>query len=184
MCKWKPFWNGHRTRFCCNSHLDEFEHEQYSELSFLKLNSTLQAGWTFNKSGPDFSESFVTCFPPRIPSCAFSQCTKCEDSLLQFSPVCPVRDNEDHRKEQAAKIIQRWWKLYQNKVRLFFDQGTVRTASSEFTLVLASTVIAGRHQELQQCFPELLLTTIFSTTFSKSSCFFCFSLRSTLSAVR
>ncbi|XP_068279974.1 IQ domain-containing protein E [Nyctibius grandis] len=31
------------------------------------------------------------------------------------SPVCMVKGKEDHKKEQAAKIIQRQWKIYQNK---------------------------------------------------------------------
>ncbi|KAM9222601.1 IQ domain-containing protein E [Leptosomus discolor] len=31
------------------------------------------------------------------------------------SPVCMVKGKEDHRKEQAAKIIQRQWRMYQNK---------------------------------------------------------------------
>ncbi|EOB00958.1 IQ domain-containing protein E, partial [Anas platyrhynchos] len=38
-----------------------------------------------------------------------------KDSSSQSSPVCTVKGEEDHRKEQAARCIQRWWKLYQNK---------------------------------------------------------------------
>ncbi|XP_054246843.1 IQ domain-containing protein E [Indicator indicator] len=41
-----------------------------------------------------------------------------EDTIEEINkslPVCPVRGNEDHRKQQAAKIIQRQWKMYQNK---------------------------------------------------------------------
>ncbi|KAM9179011.1 IQ domain-containing protein E isoform 1-T1 [Mergus octosetaceus] len=37
------------------------------------------------------------------------------EKLNKSSPVCTVKGEEDHRKEQAAKCIQRWWKLYQNK---------------------------------------------------------------------
>ncbi|XP_026714865.1 IQ domain-containing protein E [Athene cunicularia] len=37
------------------------------------------------------------------------------EKLNKSSPVCMVKDKEDHRKEQAAKIIQRQWKMYRNK---------------------------------------------------------------------
>ncbi|XP_072204911.1 IQ domain-containing protein E isoform X2 [Excalfactoria chinensis] len=41
-----------------------------------------------------------------------------EDALEKVnksSPVCTVKDEEDCKKEQAAKCIQRWWRLYQSK---------------------------------------------------------------------
>ncbi|KAM9598911.1 IQ domain-containing protein E isoform 4-T4 [Morphnus guianensis] len=37
------------------------------------------------------------------------------EKLNKSSPVCTVKGKEDHRKEQAAKIIQRQWKMYRNK---------------------------------------------------------------------
>ncbi|XP_075370825.1 IQ domain-containing protein E isoform X1 [Mycteria americana] len=37
------------------------------------------------------------------------------EKLNKSSPVCMVKGKEDRRKEQAAKIIQRQWKMYQNK---------------------------------------------------------------------
>ncbi|XP_074960965.1 IQ domain-containing protein E isoform X3 [Phalacrocorax aristotelis] len=37
------------------------------------------------------------------------------EKLNKSSPVCMVKGKEDHRKEQAAKIIQRQWKMYRNK---------------------------------------------------------------------
>ncbi|XP_008946506.1 PREDICTED: IQ domain-containing protein E-like, partial [Merops nubicus] len=37
------------------------------------------------------------------------------EKLNKSSPVCTVKGKEDHRKEQAAKIIQRQWRMYQNK---------------------------------------------------------------------
>ncbi|XP_074914630.1 IQ domain-containing protein E isoform X3 [Buteo buteo] len=37
------------------------------------------------------------------------------EKLNKSSPVCTVKGEEDHRKEQAAKIIQRQWKMYRNK---------------------------------------------------------------------
>lgn len=41
-----------------------------------------------------------------------------EDALKKLnkcSPVCTVKDEDDCKKEQAAKCIQRWWRLYRNK---------------------------------------------------------------------
>ncbi|XP_049647087.1 IQ domain-containing protein E isoform X4 [Accipiter gentilis] len=37
------------------------------------------------------------------------------EKLNESSPVCTVKGKEDRRKEQAAKIIQRQWKMYRNK---------------------------------------------------------------------
>ncbi|XP_061850066.1 IQ domain-containing protein E isoform X2 [Colius striatus] len=37
------------------------------------------------------------------------------EKLNKSSPVCVIQGKEDHRKEQAAKIIQRQWKMYRNK---------------------------------------------------------------------
>ncbi|KAM7091125.1 IQ domain-containing protein E isoform 2-T2 [Ciconia maguari] len=37
------------------------------------------------------------------------------EKLNKSSPVCMVKGKEDRRKELAAKIIQRQWKMYQNK---------------------------------------------------------------------
>ncbi|XP_071617591.1 IQ domain-containing protein E isoform X4 [Heliangelus exortis] len=37
------------------------------------------------------------------------------EKLNKSSSVCMVKGKEDHRKEQAAKIIQRQWRIYQNK---------------------------------------------------------------------
>ncbi|KAM6407760.1 IQ domain-containing protein E isoform 2-T2 [Rhynochetos jubatus] len=37
------------------------------------------------------------------------------NKVEESSPVYMVKSKEDHRKEQAAKIIQRQWKMYQNK---------------------------------------------------------------------
>ncbi|KAJ7403639.1 hypothetical protein WISP_150245 [Willisornis vidua] len=37
------------------------------------------------------------------------------ENLHKPSPVCTVKGKEDHRKEQAAKIIQRYWKMYKTK---------------------------------------------------------------------
>ncbi|XP_031462873.1 IQ domain-containing protein E isoform X2 [Phasianus colchicus] len=37
------------------------------------------------------------------------------EKLNECSPDCRVKDEEDYKKEQAAKCIQRWWRLYQNK---------------------------------------------------------------------
>ncbi|XP_075021405.1 IQ domain-containing protein E isoform X1 [Calonectris borealis] len=37
------------------------------------------------------------------------------EKLNKPSPVCMLKGKEDHRKEQAAKIIQRQWKMYRNK---------------------------------------------------------------------
>ncbi|XP_075574869.1 IQ domain-containing protein E isoform X1 [Pelecanus crispus] len=37
------------------------------------------------------------------------------EKLNKSSPVCMVKVKEDHRKEEAAKIIQRQWKRYRNK---------------------------------------------------------------------
>ncbi|XP_071617600.1 IQ domain-containing protein E isoform X12 [Heliangelus exortis] len=38
------------------------------------------------------------------------------EKLNKSSSVCMVKGKEDHRKEQAAKIIQRQWRIYQNKI--------------------------------------------------------------------
>ncbi|XP_065706753.2 IQ domain-containing protein E isoform X4 [Patagioenas fasciata] len=37
------------------------------------------------------------------------------EKLNKSLPVCTVKGKDDHRKEQAAKIIQRQWKMYRNK---------------------------------------------------------------------
>ncbi|XP_027512308.1 IQ domain-containing protein E isoform X1 [Corapipo altera] len=37
------------------------------------------------------------------------------ENLHKSSPVCTVKGKEDHREEQAAKIIQRHWKMYKTK---------------------------------------------------------------------
>ncbi|KAM6320237.1 IQ domain-containing protein E isoform 5-T6 [Podargus strigoides] len=37
------------------------------------------------------------------------------EELNKSSPVCTIKGDKDHRKQQAAKIIQRQWKMYQNK---------------------------------------------------------------------
>ncbi|XP_027745266.1 IQ domain-containing protein E isoform X1 [Empidonax traillii] len=37
------------------------------------------------------------------------------ENLDKPSPVCTVKGKEDHREEQAAKIIQRHWKMYKTK---------------------------------------------------------------------
>ncbi|XP_031411732.1 IQ domain-containing protein E-like isoform X2 [Meleagris gallopavo] len=37
------------------------------------------------------------------------------EKLNKCSPDCEVKDEEDCKKEQAAKCIQRWWRLYRNK---------------------------------------------------------------------
>ncbi|XP_051488283.1 IQ domain-containing protein E isoform X2 [Apus apus] len=37
------------------------------------------------------------------------------EKLCKSSPICTVKGKEDHRKEQAAKIIQRQWKMYRTK---------------------------------------------------------------------
>uniref|UniRef100_A0A8C3Q1U7 IQ domain-containing protein E n=1 Tax=Chrysolophus pictus TaxID=9089 RepID=A0A8C3Q1U7_CHRPC len=37
------------------------------------------------------------------------------EKLNKCSPDCRVKDEEDYKKEQAAKCIQRWWRLYRNK---------------------------------------------------------------------
>ncbi|XP_071427639.1 IQ domain-containing protein E isoform X2 [Pithys albifrons albifrons] len=37
------------------------------------------------------------------------------ENLHKPAPVCTVKGKEDHRKEQAAKIIQRYWKMYKTK---------------------------------------------------------------------
>ncbi|XP_065501225.1 IQ domain-containing protein E isoform X2 [Caloenas nicobarica] len=37
------------------------------------------------------------------------------EKLNKSLPVCTVKGKNDHRKEQAAKIIQRQWKMYRNK---------------------------------------------------------------------
>ncbi|XP_042654289.1 IQ domain-containing protein E isoform X4 [Tyto alba] len=38
-----------------------------------------------------------------------------EDTMEKLNKSSPVKDKEDHMKEQAAKIIQRWWKMYRHK---------------------------------------------------------------------
>ncbi|XP_036248330.1 IQ domain-containing protein E isoform X4 [Molothrus ater] len=37
------------------------------------------------------------------------------EKLSKAPPVCTVTDKESHRKEQAARIIQRYWKMYKTK---------------------------------------------------------------------
>ncbi|XP_054499705.2 IQ domain-containing protein E isoform X5 [Agelaius phoeniceus] len=37
------------------------------------------------------------------------------EKLNKAPPVCTVTDKESHRKEQAARIIQRYWKMYKTK---------------------------------------------------------------------
>ncbi|XP_015732282.1 IQ domain-containing protein E isoform X4 [Coturnix japonica] len=37
------------------------------------------------------------------------------EEVNKCSPVCTVKDEEDCKKEQAARCIQRWWRLYQSK---------------------------------------------------------------------
>ncbi|XP_010074009.1 PREDICTED: IQ domain-containing protein E [Pterocles gutturalis] len=37
------------------------------------------------------------------------------EKLNKSSPLCTVKGKEDHRKEQAAEIIQRQWKMYRKK---------------------------------------------------------------------
>ncbi|XP_021267115.1 IQ domain-containing protein E isoform X2 [Numida meleagris] len=37
------------------------------------------------------------------------------EELNKCSPVCTVKGEEDCKREQAAKCIQRWWRLYLNK---------------------------------------------------------------------
>ncbi|CAM9511711.1 unnamed protein product [Bubo scandiacus] len=37
------------------------------------------------------------------------------EKLNKSSPICMVKGKEDHGKERAARIIQRQWKMYQNK---------------------------------------------------------------------
>lgn len=90
-----------------------------------------------------------------FPSLNSNLCTKFKDSPLQSLPVCPGRDNEDHRKQQAAKIIQRQWKMYQKKVR-FSDQEQGGHLPLTLTLVLASTVTCFQAPGTAAAFPSMI----------------------------
>ncbi|XP_010153183.1 PREDICTED: IQ domain-containing protein E, partial [Eurypyga helias] len=54
---------------------------------------------------------------------------KAEDTIEKLnksSPVCTVKSKENHRKEQAAKIIQRQWKRYRTKKKeIALDEAVV-----------------------------------------------------------
>ncbi|XP_074453710.1 IQ domain-containing protein E isoform X2 [Larus michahellis] len=70
---------------------------------------------------------------------------KAEDTmekLSKSSPVCTVKGKEDHRKEQAAKIIQRQWKMYRNKARIS-SQGTKDEIALDEAVVMLQAAFRG-----------------------------------------
>ncbi|XP_054067848.1 IQ domain-containing protein E isoform X2 [Rissa tridactyla] len=70
---------------------------------------------------------------------------KAEDTmekLSKSSPVRTVKGKEDHRKEQAAKIIQRQWKMYRNKVRIS-SQGTKDEIALDEAVVMLQAAFRG-----------------------------------------
>ncbi|XP_063199305.1 IQ domain-containing protein E isoform X1 [Chroicocephalus ridibundus] len=70
---------------------------------------------------------------------------KAEDTmekLSKSSPVRTVKGKEDHRKEQAAKIIQRQWKMYRNKARIS-SQGTKDEIALDEAVVMLQAAFRG-----------------------------------------
>ncbi|XP_015498535.1 IQ domain-containing protein E isoform X2 [Parus major] len=47
------------------------------------------------------------------------------EKLNKAPPLCTVTGKENHKKEQAAKIIQRYWKMYRTKKEIALDEAVV-----------------------------------------------------------
>ncbi|XP_009986383.1 PREDICTED: IQ domain-containing protein E, partial [Tauraco erythrolophus] len=68
------------------------------------------------------------------------------ENLNKSSPVCMVQGKEDHRKEQAAKIIQRHWKMHQNKKEEIALDEAVVTLQAAFRGHLARQKLLLNHR--------------------------------------